>query len=862
MIQLTSEKKSNIKWMSFQKKGIHKITLDCIKEFFLPAVHPFRTFGCVLAVILYITAVWTDFGWWNTEVLNGICLKNSILEFIDAVMCGYGLSKGGIILFGIIPIILAFGTKGLFNESTGIKYFWIAAIFSIGITVFLQISDCIKWYHVELFWILTPITICFLSVLILSKLKNYILLLILFGFIITLLTLHKAHFVLVLFGTFAIIFFGCLFVLFLNNFLIREWGISLFHLHILMAAYITVTQMISYLNTPSSVILIILINIFIIIYIYSVRQVTFEVYHLESSGARETKHRLPIPYRFVYMSLAVSVSVIGVLFYLIANFAFYLDLSPLRLEHKWDIIWPVSALLGTSFFLIFPDAIKNTISMLVINKLINRLELNDYTLKDVPQNKTNVDYLAELCTDRIKTAAVHVLLAFLLFWIINMTLNLVYGYKEIFTLGPIGFVLIFSLFGGLLLRASRNFISFLEFQSARDSWTSTKNQIMTQYRMNIIDDIVIEEHRLLIEKLKSFDRREYLLFFKQLVKLVQHIVKLEKDILTPDLLIYMLLTDIIKAMVISSIIFGLVSRIFMSVNPYTLLFGTLFFTSFFILAGKDALTFFKERSYQDDDFHSEETNDLYSHQLTVLKKKRQELYQSEMMATLGQMASGMAHEFNTPLLAIRTIAQATTRFLNKGAMTPQEIQENMSRIVEIINSMTGQVKHIQALAKEDHLKTDLINVNAVIKNAFDFFEQQLKSRSVIIQYDLQEDLPMITANKYRVEQIFINLIQNSKDALETVRDRNKEIAVKTQYIGEDTPLNIHFKDNGIGIKEEIKHKVFEPFFTTKDVGKGMGLGLSIVNEIVSELGGTIKCYSEFHEGTNFVIEIPFKNKES
>lgn len=252
-----------------------------------------------------------------------------------------------------------------------------------------------------------------------------------------------------------------------------------------------------------------------------------------------------------------------------------------------------------------------------------------------------------------------------------------------------------------------------------------------------------------------------------------------------------------------------------------------------------------------------------STQIEIIDKDRQELYRDEMMATLGQMAGGMVHEFNTPLQAIKFIAQSTSRFLDKNKISPKDIKKNLERIVEVVDILAGQVDHIKALAKDDHLKTEELDVNTIIKNAFDLFEQQLKNRKIKVTLDLQSNLPKINANRYRLEQAFINLIQNSKDALEKVPRRKKEIIVKTQYVRGSSPyISIYFKDNGIGIEKTDKEKIFEPFFTSKENGKGVGIGLSIVKEIISQLGGSIKIQEKSSIGATFVIEIPVKKREA
>lgn len=248
---------------------------------------------------------------------------------------------------------------------------------------------------------------------------------------------------------------------------------------------------------------------------------------------------------------------------------------------------------------------------------------------------------------------------------------------------------------------------------------------------------------------------------------------------------------------------------------------------------------------------------LLDTKLKTINKKKQELYQNEMMATLGQMASGIAHEFNTPLQAITFIAGSTARFMKKGKMSQEEVEENLERIVDKVNSMVEQVRHIQAWAKDDQLKTGLLDIDTVITNAFRFFDKQLEVRSIKVNFDFQKGVPKIRANRTRLEQLFINLIQNSRDALEPVKDRKKEITVMTRYIRGDCPVVcIYFEDSGIGFEGIDKNKIFEPFFTTKEPGKGMGLGLAIIKEVVSELGGTIALFEESKIGVTFIIKIP------
>jgi signal transduction histidine kinase/CheY-like chemotaxis protein len=249
--------------------------------------------------------------------------------------------------------------------------------------------------------------------------------------------------------------------------------------------------------------------------------------------------------------------------------------------------------------------------------------------------------------------------------------------------------------------------------------------------------------------------------------------------------------------------------------------------------------------------------------LKNIEQKRQQLCQAEMMTSLGQMLSGMSHELSTPLQVIKTIAQSTEHFIKKGRIDQDTIITNLHRMVDAVNMMGHQIIHIQDLAKNDHLKTMSFNINEIIQRSFDFMTQQLKNHGIRINLFLDSKLPEIVASPNRMEQVFINLIQNSKDALLPVKDRKKEIIVRTNFTrGLNPVIQIHFEDNGTGIEPSKKHKIFDLFFTTKDPGKGMGIGLSIVNEIITESGGTIKILDESAGGVTFLINIPVRQKEN
>jgi len=151
-------------------------------------------------------------------------------------------------------------------------------------------------------------------------------------------------------------------------------------------------------------------------------------------------------------------------------------------------------------------------------------------------------------------------------------------------------------------------------------------------------------------------------------------------------------------------------------------------------------------------------------------------------------------------------------------------------------------------------------VNAVLNRSLEVFSQQLKLREIEVVKDLQDDLPNIMADSNRLEQVFINLLINARDAIEERwkdtdrKDAVKKIFLRTRATGSDVIIEV--KDTGTGIPKSISDKIFEPFFTSKKVGMGTGLGLSISYGIVQDYYGAIRVKSREGKGAAFIIQFP------
>lgn len=247
--------------------------------------------------------------------------------------------------------------------------------------------------------------------------------------------------------------------------------------------------------------------------------------------------------------------------------------------------------------------------------------------------------------------------------------------------------------------------------------------------------------------------------------------------------------------------------------------------------------------------------------VTKRLETEQQLIQASKMATLGEMATGIAHELNQPLSVIKTVSSFFLKKMGKQETIAEDVictmlgkvDSNVDRAANIIN-------HMRQFARKSDTKLEKVQPNEVVRSAFEIFSQQLKVRGIHVNWEIDENLPTIYADPSRLEQVFINLLLNARDAIEEHRERSPgemEAAMITlQTAVKSETIICAVCDTGTGLQPDVADKIFEPFFTTKEVGKGTGLGLSISYGIVQECGGRIRTRPNRPRGTCFILEFP------
>lgn len=241
---------------------------------------------------------------------------------------------------------------------------------------------------------------------------------------------------------------------------------------------------------------------------------------------------------------------------------------------------------------------------------------------------------------------------------------------------------------------------------------------------------------------------------------------------------------------------------------------------------------------------------VYVHDVTQERQMLATMQQSEKLATVGQLAAGLAHEMNNPLGVIKCYAE-----LLKGADSDYPVAADAKIILKHASQAQSVLQELLNFARPKQIEPVRLDIGAVVTNAVNVFRVQAENLEVNVVREVASDLPYIVSNEQAVEQILTNLLKNALDA---VKPHTGCIKVEARA-AEGGMVMIRIADNGPGVAENNLKKLFDPFFTTKEVGRGTGLGLAIVYGLINDLGGSIDV--ENADGAIFTVLLPEKAME-
>jgi C4-dicarboxylate-specific signal transduction histidine kinase len=255
-----------------------------------------------------------------------------------------------------------------------------------------------------------------------------------------------------------------------------------------------------------------------------------------------------------------------------------------------------------------------------------------------------------------------------------------------------------------------------------------------------------------------------------------------------------------------------------------------------------------------------ETTEAVQRREQELREKQEQLVQAGKLATLGELTTGVAHELNNPLNNIGLFIGNAIDLIELGmADTDSErILQELHSAVQQVRKATEIISHLRTFGRAASVSHEPMDIIQVIRRSISLMREQLRLRQIEVQLDFPEDGIIVTGNAIQLEQVFINLLTNARDAMIDVPHKVITIVCTAQA----DSVDIRFCDTGPGIPPGLEQRIFDPFFTTKEVGTGTGLGLSITYGIIKEHQGTIMVQNHEDGGALFLIQLPLNLDES
>jgi len=240
-----------------------------------------------------------------------------------------------------------------------------------------------------------------------------------------------------------------------------------------------------------------------------------------------------------------------------------------------------------------------------------------------------------------------------------------------------------------------------------------------------------------------------------------------------------------------------------------------------------------------------------------LRDKQEQLVQAGKLATLGELTTGVAHELNNPLNNIGLYVGNVIDRIRLGEDDAEPLVADLEKAMEQVRKATEIISHLRTFGRAARVSIEQVDVDDVIERSLLLVHEQLRLRGIEVELELCPDELLVVANPIQLEQVFINLLTNARDAL--IDAKRKTIRIASSR--DEERIRIAFSDTGPGIPAELQQRIFDPFFTTKEVGTGTGLGLSITYSILKEYGGDISVESRPGKGATFMVELPFAEEE-
>src|SRR5437667_7250221 len=237
-----------------------------------------------------------------------------------------------------------------------------------------------------------------------------------------------------------------------------------------------------------------------------------------------------------------------------------------------------------------------------------------------------------------------------------------------------------------------------------------------------------------------------------------------------------------------------------------------------------------------------------------LRDKQEQLVQAGKLATLGELTTGVAHELNNPLNNIGLFVGNAVDLIELAVPEKGQIVRELRHAMQQVGKATEIISHLRTFGRAAPASREAISLTQVIERALSLMGEQLRLREIEVTVDLvpPSEEPVVIGNAIQLEQVFINLLTNARDAVA----ESPRKAIRIAGSAGAGVVEVTLSDTGPGIPPGLERRIFDPFFTTKEVGKGTGLCIVITHGIINEHGGTISVVSPPGEGARFLIHLP------
>ncbi len=255
------------------------------------------------------------------------------------------------------------------------------------------------------------------------------------------------------------------------------------------------------------------------------------------------------------------------------------------------------------------------------------------------------------------------------------------------------------------------------------------------------------------------------------------------------------------------------------------------------------------------------TRDITEHKQAEEQARRHqtELARVARLSTMGEMATGIAHELNQPLSAIANFSRGCIRRLRGGGMSPVDLIEPLEEVCEQAERAGDILRHVRDFVRKSEPRLKPMDVNQIVRAVVKFTEHEARQQRTLVRLHLDPSLPKVAADAIMIEQVMVNLVRNAIEAMSEANSSRREITIHSRLLEADS-VEVEIGDTGPGIDGSLIDQIFDQFFTTKPEGVGMGLAIS--RSIVESHGGKVRAESSRDGGAILRFTLKISSQQS